>query len=546
MTTTAPTRLAEPTPPHSGEPPPHRVGRGWFRWGWRTLTSMRTALVLLAMLALAAIPGSVLPQRNVASDPNAVVRFFDEYPQLAPFLDRLQLFNVYSSTWFAAIYILLVVSMTGCVLPRCLKLWRAARTAPPAPPTNLRRLEDHREWDEVPSEASGRAADAVLAAAAQELRRRSFRVVVTDRDVRAERGYSRELGNLLFHLSLLVLLLGLAVGGLFGFEGRVALAEGKGFSNVVSQYDEFNPKALTDTADLEPFTMKLRDFEARFEASGPKRGEPRAFSADVEYSVAGKAPETTTVGTNQPLDVNETKMFLTGHGYAPRITVRDGKGQVAFSGPVIFLPRDTSYASDGVVKVPDAQPDELGFEGFFLPTAVIGEQGPYSAFPDTLNPQLFLTAYTGDLGMSDGVAQSVFTLDKDELDQVRRKDGEPFARALSPGETMRLPNGSGTLTFDGVARFANFQVAYDPGKEISLVAAIALLIGVTMSLLVRRRRIWLRVAPAPRGYRVEAAALSLTRRGTVAGELDAVVTAAQSGGATPTEALHSTSSKDKE
>ena len=48
------------------------------------------------------------------------------------------------------------------------------------------------------------------------------------------------------------------------------------------------------------------------------------------------------------------------------------------------------------------------------------------------------------------------------------------------------------MTFDGVSRFANFQVARDPGKEISLAAAILLLGGLTTSLAVRRRRVWVR------------------------------------------------------
>ncbi|UMG92245.1 cytochrome c biogenesis protein ResB [Nocardioides sp. TF02-7] len=147
--------------------------------------------------------------------------------------------------------------------------------------------------------------------------------------------------------------------------------------------------------------------------------------------------------------------------------------------------------------------------------------------PDALDPQLFLTAYTGDLGMDDGVPQSVFTLDRDGLTQVRR-DGQPFSQALSVGETMRLPDGQGSLTFDGVSRFANFQVAYDPGKEITLVAAIVILLGLTTSMVIRRRRIWVRVSPGASvgsDSRVEVAGYSLTRRRPPPGEVRALVDA---------------------
>ena len=497
---------------------------GWLRWMWRTLTSMRTAVILLTLLALAAVPGSLLPQRNVATDPNAVAQFVQNNPNVSPWLDRLGLFEVYASPWFAATYILLLVSTTGCVLPRCARLWRAVKAAPPPAPSNLARLTGHRRWTTT-TRGSIDGADG-LASATAELRRRGFRVQTTATEVRAERGYAREVGNLLFHLSLLVLLLGIAVGRLFGFEGRVALAEGAGFSNVVSQYDEFTPRAFTDIVGLEPFSFTLENFEVAYETTGDKQGEPRKFAAELEYRTGQKSEATSLrVEPNHPLDVNETKVFLTGHGYAPRVTVRDGNGDVVFTGPVIFLPMDASYASDGVVKVPDAQPTQLAFEGFFLPTGAIGDQGPYSAFPDALNPQLFLTAYTGDLGMADGDPESVFALDKDGLDQIRL-DGEPFARALAVGETMKLPGGQGSLTFDGVARFANFQIAYDPGKEIALVAATMLLLGLTASLMIRRRRIWVRVVPGSVGRELEIATLTLSRRDPPEGETDAVAEAA--------------------
>src|SRR5215472_1594576 len=111
---------------------------GWLRWGWRQLTSMRTALVLLFLLALAAIPGSVLPQEGI--DPAAVSRYYAAHPALAPFLAKLSAFNVFGAPWFAAIYLLLFTSLAGCVLPRAFRLARSARQPPPQAPRNLGRL----------------------------------------------------------------------------------------------------------------------------------------------------------------------------------------------------------------------------------------------------------------------------------------------------------------------------------------------------------------------------------------------------------------------
>jgi cytochrome c biogenesis protein len=485
---------------------------GWARWAWRRLTAMRTAVVLLCLVALAAVPGSLLPQRNVASSPLAVANFAADHPTISPWLDRLGLFDVYASPWFAATYLLLLVSMTGCVLPRCARLWRESRAAPPAAPRHLGREAGARTW-------ATDDAGAVLAEAERHLRSRHYRVVRTHDEVRAERGYVRELGNLVFHLSLLVLLLGIAVGRLYGYEGRVAVVAGGSFTNVVAEYDAITPSVWTDTDELEPLMFTLDSFSASFATTGSRVGEPRDFDARLTVT-AEHGTEQARVRPNQPLEVNGTKFFLTGHGYAPRITLTDGTGQEVYAGPVVFLPSDPNLTSDGVLKAPDARPLPLAIDGVLLPTAASPDAPPVSAFPGLVNPVLDLSFYTGDLGLGDGTPQSVYTLDTTRLDALRDADGRAFELRMRPGDEVTLPGGAGTVRFDGVERFANFQVARDPGKEISLVASLLLLGGVTVSLAVRRHRVWVRVTGDGAPYRVTLAARSLTRRELPADELE--------------------------
>ncbi|WNB84740.1 cytochrome c biogenesis protein ResB [Cellulomonas sp. ATA003] len=178
----------------------------------------------------------------------------------------------------------------------------------------------------------------------------------------------------------------------------------------------------------------MDDFTAEFETTGPQRGSARDFQADMTLlRTSTGVPEDVTVEVNHPLQVEGTKVFLTGNGYAPVVSVNDGRGQTVFTGPVVFLPFDGNLSSEGVIKIPDAQPTQLGFEGFFLPTASINPGvGPRSLYPDLVDPQLLLTAYTGDLGLADGAPQSVFRLDKTDLTQVMDGD-QPFGRALRPG-----------------------------------------------------------------------------------------------------------------
>ena len=104
------------TVPQAPKGPPGIGALGWLRWFWRQLTSMRTALVLLFLLALASVPGSLLPQRG--PEPGKVEQYFSQHPDLAPVLDKLSLFDVFAAPWFAAVYLLLFISLAGCVLPR--------------------------------------------------------------------------------------------------------------------------------------------------------------------------------------------------------------------------------------------------------------------------------------------------------------------------------------------------------------------------------------------------------------------------------------------
>ena len=475
---------------------------GLLRWAWRQLTSMRTALLLLLLLALAAVPGSLLPQRGV--NPERVRGFELRNPGLAPWLDRLSLFDVYAAPWFAAVYLLLMISLTGCVLPRARQHWRAARAAPPPPPRHLARMPVFRSWtaDAAPVE--------VLDAASHELRRRRYRVARHSDALAAERGFLREAGNLLFHLSLLVLLAALAVGSLYGYRGRVLVTEGEGFANTRTRYDEFTAGRRFQLGDLPPFAFTLRRFVARFEETGDQRGAPREFRADVEVTDApGRPPRRVAIRVNQPLEVAGSKVFLTGQGYAPRFTVRDRAGQVVFAGPVKFLPRDGNYTSTGAIKIPDAGAQQVGFAGFFLPTTVIDPQrGPISVFPDLRNPSVFLVAYVGDLGLDRGVPQSVYTLDTQRMRRVE-VNGQPLARALAVGDSMTVP-GQGSISFDGISRTAVFQIAADPGGPLALAGALLALLGLLASLFVRRHRLWVRITALRDGTLVEVAGLTRT------------------------------------
>jgi cytochrome c biogenesis protein len=480
---------------------------GWARWAWRQLTSMRTALLLLLLLAVAAVPGSVFPQRRI--DTGRVATYLAQHASSGPLLDRLGFFDVYSSVWFSAIYLLLFVSLVGCVLPRTRKHLRAIRAAPPRTPRRLSRMPEFTE------RTVSVAPDAAVEAARRVLRRRHYRV--TDYDdgssLSAERGYAAETGNLLFHLALLGVLGSVGAGAFTGYSGQALLVEGDSFANVVPAYNSFSAGTRVDTGDLPPFSFTLDGLAVRFESSSiGQLGAARAFEATVTVRDApGAAPRRQLVQVNHPLETDGAKVYLVGNGYAPVITVRDAAGNVAFRGPVPGLVTDPNYTSTVVIKAPDASPRQLAFQGFFLPTGLLQPgEGWVSIFPDAKNPVLVLNAFSSAPGRDDlGAQPSVYVLDATRMTQLRTTDGEPFRVLLRPGDRATLPDAAGSITFERVQRYAALDIRSDPTKGWALGSALLALVGVTASLFVRRRRLWVRVGTDAQGRTVvEAAGLA--------------------------------------
>ena len=130
-----------------------------------------------------------------------------------------------------------------------------------------------------------------------------------------------------------------------------------------------------------------------------------------------------TIKVNHPLEMKGAGVFLLGNGYAPVITVRDAKGAKVYSGATPFLAQDNNYTSVGVVKVPGAQPKQLGLLGAVPAHRHIDkDRGPISVFPDAKKPALALTVYEGDL-FPGGRPQSVYVLDTAKLTQLHERQG---------------------------------------------------------------------------------------------------------------------------
>jgi cytochrome c biogenesis protein len=222
-------------------------------------------------------------------------------------------------------------------------------------------------------------------------------------------------------------------------------------------------------------------------------GTPTDFRAFVTTTLGatGKS-KTGLIRVNEPLAMPNANIYLTGNGYAPSITIRDKQGQVVYSGATAFLPQDKNYTSLGVIKVTDV-PKQYGIISFFYPTVGTLDSGALtSLYPDAAIPLLSMNVYQGDLGINGGQPKNVFALDIKNMKQIAGGKSGVKGLRLQLGETVKLPKDLGTVTFDGLKRFASLDVDYNPGGVWVLVFALLALAGVATSLLVPRRRVWVR------------------------------------------------------
>ncbi|MVU83646.1 cytochrome C biogenesis protein ResB [Nocardia sp. ET3-3] len=528
MTATIETPSAPAHPPRQS---PLRRAIGLLRNTWRGLTSMRTALMLLFLLALAAIPGALLPQRSLNA--GKVDDYIRNRSTLGPWMDRLQLFDVFSSFWFTAVYVLLFVSLVGCILPRCLDHYRALRTPPVKAPRNLSRLPHH--W----SGSDAATPEAVVERARAQMR--GWRTVVQpgnregELTLSAEKGYTRELGNLVFHLALVGLLAAVAIGKLFGYEGNVVVLanDGPGFCTTSpAVFDSFRAGNVNDGTGLTPMCVRVKDFKADY----LENGQASMFTSNIQYQTGSDLNSDTwrdaRIQVNHPLRVAGDRVYLQGHGFAPKFTVTFPNGQTRTEA-IQWKPDDaTTFLSSGVLRIDppggmypteeERRKHQIAIQGLFAPTALMHGQLLTSMYPAMKDPAVAIDIYQGDTGLDTGRAQSLFALDQEMIKQGRLVKQNRVN--LKPGETSTLPDGT-KVTFDGAEEFVNLQVSHDPAQQWVLVSALTMMAGLLVSLLVKRRRIWLRVYPGEEadGVRrtvVEMGGLARTDQAGWGGEFD--------------------------
>ncbi len=512
---------------------------------WRTLRSMRTALILLLLLALASVAGSLIPQWP--NSPDRVLQYQREHGLWGTFLGRAGLFDVFGSWWFVLITTLLFISLVACLVPRTRATWRAVRQRP----IQAREIDAFKHYAEREVPASPEAA---AASSRRVLRRRGFRVAsapVSDTAagggslaVAAEKGAAREVGSLLFHWAFILLLVGVVYGKGTGYTGYAVITEGETWIDARANYDgQIRPGRFFD-GSFTGMGIHLRQFESAYRETG----QPMDFVSRVDLLDAqGDLVRREDIRVNHPAQYAGLNIYQINYGWASQLVARDGSDVLADQ-PLV-LDREPAPAGVpafampwyGVLKVTSVEP-QMAIEVELYPDSRAFfqslETGQPVAMLTEYQPLIRFTVWRGRITDPSPTTLDTTFMRKSASGLVGagRSSSLNTGKLLAPSET-----GKGlTLSFPDLKHYTVLQVSKDRGVPIVLIAAILILLGLLPALYTSRRKVWVRAEPSGSGSVLEIGGFALQRKPQFEDEFDKLVDAivrAAGGSITPADTL---------
>ncbi|MBI3647981.1 MAG: cytochrome c biogenesis protein ResB [Actinobacteria bacterium] len=471
---------------------------------------MRTALVLLLLLALASVVGSLVPQGP--NSPERVARFQVDHPLLGDFYRHAGFFDVFGSWWFVLITTLLVISLVLCLVPRTRAAIRGLRQRP----VQAREIDGFPQYSE---RTVATRPELAIASSQKVLRRRMFRVSRAEGVLAAEKGTLREVGSLLFHWSFLLLLVGVIYGKGTGFTGKALVVEGETWTDGAANYDGTVREGRFFSGDFTGVGVRLLDFEDTYR----RTGQPMDFVSHVDLlepdgSLAGRAD----IRVNHPAEIDGLSIYQYGFGWAPVVEVREGD-RLLYSAPAPFgqlsppagVPQ-LALPWNGVVKLPSVG-EGLGIQLVLWPDSSAYLQSLETGRPVLMtqanHPIMFFTTWRGPLLDPSPRSLDISVMRRwttgtigqgTTCDLATGKCWEDGTRPVGPGEL--------TMSFPALRQYSVLQVSRDRGVPIVLAAAILLLLGLLPALYTSRRKVWVRAEANGEGTVLKVGGFALQRK----------------------------------
>jgi cytochrome c biogenesis protein len=407
---------------------------------WHLFTSVRLALVLILLIAAAVLAGTLIDQApgSVLSDPSAysawLERAHGKYGVWTDVFKVLQLFNIFHTLWFRILIGLLTANIIVCSINRWRGIWNMALH------TRVRMGDaffQHARYNAsmLAQMDAHTASDRVRRA----LSRARYRVVTETGEaavaIYADRNRFSRFGTFLTHLSLVLILAGTVIGGLWGFhDDEFIVAEG----------------STREVGRGTGLSVQLIEFTDEYDVQGP----PKDFRSEIVIYKDGAEVKRGIVRVNSPMGYGGVRFFQGFFGQTAVMDVKDESGKVLFhdSVPLAWSTRDGARPI-GSFMLPEQN----------LAVYVIG---PRSGESDTLIPagEMRVEMYT----------QSSGTLATTEN--------------LTQGQTKQVAGLN--VTFIRESRFTGLQVAKDPGVKLIWIAAALMVLGLIVMFYLPSKRLW--------------------------------------------------------
>jgi cytochrome c biogenesis protein len=423
---------------------------------WQLFSSVRTAVVLFIIISASSFFGTVVIQsatEEVAVGSLKKILGEELAVKAYPLLEKLGITDMYGSWWFVSLLFLFAVNITICSIERLPNVWRAVKEpVKPLPDEYLLKLVPKEVITKKPiEEIKGLITDAVRKSGFGRLKEHEGNMWA------AERGRYSRLGVYIVHFSIVLILAGAMINGLFGFNGYVNIMEGEAANAVYLP----NKKEIPLN-----FSIKCDDFDAEY-YEGTNR--PRAFKSSLSIIKDGSVKAKKTIDVNDPWHVEGVKIYQTEFGF--------------------YFRKDADF----VLRVKNETLRLKYGDTFKLPGS--GMTGKIADF----NPSFYLDPSTGQSVIRERSMTNPAVLiefyDKGALKESRWILKREPRTGIIGGDAV------GFLDLWGV-QYTGLQVNNTPGLPLVYFGFIALSIGLYMAFFMSHKKIWINISDRDKGFRV--------------------------------------------
>src|SRR5215467_11552169 len=429
--------------------------RSAVRNTWKTLSSIKTGVVLIILVVIFSAAGTVILQRPM-TEPDDMARAYS--PAMLRFLDATGLTDVYHTRWFLSLMALVSLSIVAASVERFPNAWRYFARPYKSPDEGFRRVLPIQAHVAITDEEQG------LSAAERGFRHmhlKSERIVRPDRfSLFAERNRISEMAVYIVHASLILIFFGAIVDGLYGWRGFLMLTPGSAGHQV---------EMRNGASRTLPFSIRCDGAgEETYTDGTPKRWWSKLAVVDGDRDAASKE-----IVVNDPLVYEGIRFYQASFGRTGKL---DRLVLDAISRNGTANAQEISLAPNQIVSI-DADTKVQVAE--FIPDYVVQDGHVYARSNDVVNPAVHLIVTLA----KENKAVNVWL---PEIPGISENTSSPYL--FQPKELK-------TEVFTGL------EVSHEPGQWAVWAGVVLMAIGLTFVFYVVHARIWVVPVEASNGSR---------------------------------------------